>query len=150
MRAAFMKKYDGEKYSGSNRYYLYDLAYKIFDYLALKTKIAENLVSAYRRGDKENLRLICDAYLHDLEKKTIAVHEANRVAWKRNNKPFGWINLDVRYAGVAARCKSARIEINEYLSDKTARLETLDETRLNQNLNCFIEYSAISSPNLKI
>ena len=44
--AAFMKKYDGEKYSGSNRYYLYDLAYKIFDYLALKTKIAENLVPA--------------------------------------------------------------------------------------------------------
>ena len=41
-----MKKYDGEKYSGSNRYYLYDLAYKIFDYLALKTKIAENLVPA--------------------------------------------------------------------------------------------------------
>lgn len=67
MCAAFMKKYDGEKYSGSNRYFLYDLAYKIFDYLALKTKIAENLVPAYRRGDKETLRLICDVYFPDLE-----------------------------------------------------------------------------------
>lgn len=139
-----MKKYQGGEWS-----YLYELAYKVFDYLAVKTLIAETLVPAYSKQDKEALKEIAEVLLPLLKDKTIAVHKAHKKAWFNTYKELGWGNLDIRYAGVAARCDTAKELLEKYLNGEISRLESLEEERLYKGLNGFITYSQISSPNLK-
>lgn len=142
--AKFMEGYHGGEWE-----YLYALAYKVFDYLATKTLIAETLVPAYRKKDKVALKEIAEKLLPLLKEKTISVHNAHKDAWFRTYKEFGWGNLDIRYAGVAARCDTSKMLLEKYLNGDIESLETLEEDRLYKGLNGFITYSGISSPNLK-
>ena len=138
-----------ETYRQDDWSHLYDFAYKVFDYLAVKTKIAENLVPAYKENDREKLAEIARVLLPALKEKTLAVHQAHKRNWFKSYKSFGWSNLDVRYAGVAARCETAQFMLEEYLSGKVDIIEDLEEERLYKGLNGFVHYSSISSPNLK-
>ena len=120
------------------------------DYLATKSYIGENLIPAYRAGNKELLKEIASKYLPLLKAKTERVHAAHKTAWFRNNKIIGWQNMDVRYGGVAARCDTAAMLINAYLDGEIPTLEELDEPRLHQNLSGFVHYSGIATVNKKI
>ncbi len=129
---------------------LYSFAAMVFDYLGVKTLIAENLVSAYERRDRATLSEIAEILLPALKEAVIRVHEAHKALWFDHNKIIGWANLDVRYAGVAARCDTAKMLIERYLSGELETLEELDEPRLHKPLDGFVQYSAIVTPNLKI
>ena len=118
-------------------------------YLAVKTLIAETLVPSYEKQDKAALKEIAETLLPLLKEKTVAVHKAHKKAWFNTYKELGWGNLDVRYAGVAARCDTAKELLEKYLNGEVSRLESLEEERLYKGLNGFITYSQISSPNLK-
>jgi hypothetical protein len=120
------------------------------DYLATKTYIAENLVPAYKSGDKELLRKIAVEYLPLLKEKTEAVHRSHKNAWLKNNRVIGWANLDVRYGGVAARCDTAQMLILAYLNGEISKLDELEEQRLEKGLSGFVHYSGIVTPNIKI
>ncbi len=50
-----------------------DFTAKCFDYLALKTEIAEKLYPAYRAGDRAALTVIAEQLLSALKEKTLAV-----------------------------------------------------------------------------
>ena len=129
--------------------YLYEYAYRVFDYLAEKTYIAERLYPAYKAGDKATLRALCDIHFPSLKEKTVAVHNVHRDTWFKNNKVIGWQNLDIRYAGVAARCDTAILLINSYLNGDCDKIEELEEERLHKGLSGFIHYSGIATVNLK-
>ena len=129
---------------------LYGLAAKIFDYLGVKTLIAENLVSAYKRRDRALLSEISEILLPALREAVNRVHEAHKALWFTHNKTLGWANLDVRYGGVAARCDTAKMRIDAYLSGEIDCLEELEEPRLEKPLDGFVQYSAIATANLKI
>jgi hypothetical protein len=130
--------------------YLYDFAYKVFDYLTVKTLIAENLVPFYKKKSEEALEEIADHWLPLLKEKTIAVHEAHKAMWMQSYKVTGWANMDVRYGGVAARCDTAKMLIEQYTDHKTDVIEELEEVRLPKVLSGFVHYSGVSSPNIKI
>lgn len=138
-----------QAYGGGRWSFLYDFAYRVFDYLAIKTEIAEKLVPAYRRGDRAVLMEIAQRLLPLLKDKTVRVHEAHRAMWFDNLKITGWSNLDIRYGGMASRCDTARQLIERYLSGTDTVIEELEEVRLHKPLSGFVAYSAISSPNLK-
>ncbi len=140
-----MKKYKGDRWE-----YLYDFAYKVFDYLTVKTLIAENLVPCYKKKNEEALEEIAGHWLPMLKEKTIAVHEAHKAMWMQSYKVTGWANMDVRYGGVAARCDTAKMLIEQYTDHKTDVIEELEEVRLPKRIYGFVHYSAISSPNIKI
>ena len=129
--------------------YLYEFAYRVFDYMATKTLIAENLVPAYKSGDKETLAEIASTLLPALKEKTIALHKSQKDMWFSNRNMIGWCNMDVRYAGVAARCDTAKDLIEAYLDGKIPTIESLDEERLPKPIGGFSHYSAIATPNLK-
>ena len=129
--------------------YLYEYAYRTFDYLATKTYIAERLEPAYKSGDKDMLRELKDKYLPALKEKCAALHACHKAAWFRNNKVIGWQNLDIRYAGVGARCDTAIMLIGDYLDGKIDKIEELDQERLYKGLSGFIHYSGIATVNLK-
>lgn len=139
-----------KQYTGGAWDYLYDFAYKVFDYLATKTRIAETLQPAYLRGNREALAEIAGTLLPMLKEKTILVHEAHKQMWFRNLKVLGWSNLDIRYGGVAARCDTAKYLIEQYLEGKADTIEELDQTRLYKALTGFSHYSTMATPNLKI
>jgi hypothetical protein len=129
--------------------YLYDFAAKVFDYLAEKTYIAENLEKAYKSGDKGTLADIACIYLPALKERAVAVHNAHRIMWMNSCNMLGWSDLDVRYAGLAARCDTSVMLIKKYLSGEIDRLTELEEERLYKPLSGFIGYPAIASVNLK-
>lgn len=140
-----MKQYHSDRWQ-----YLYDLAYCCFDYLALKTLIAENLQPAYKNGDREKLNEIANVLLPLLKEKTAAVHEAHKSAWLHTNKVVGWSSMDIRYGGVAARCDTAAMLINRYLDGKDATIEELEVTRLPRGYHGFTRYVRNASPNSTI
>ena len=129
--------------------YLYEYAYRVFDYMAIKTLIAEKLYPAYQAGDKATLAEIKNDLLPALKEKTVALHEHHRRIWFMNNNVIGWQNLDTRYGGMASRCDTAMLLLDAYLAGEVDRLEELEEPRLDKGLSGFIHYSSINTVNLK-
>ena len=129
--------------------YLYDYAFCTMDYLATKTYIAENLVPAYKAGDRAMLEKIANECLPTLKAKTEAVHKAHKRAWFKNNRIIGWQNMDIRYGGVCSRCDTAEMLIKAYLRGELSTLEELEEERLPHSLSGFIHYSGIATVNKK-
>lgn len=129
--------------------YLYDLAYRVFDYMATKALVAEQIAPAYQKGDRETLAHIATDLLPLLKEKTIAVHKTHKAVWFRNRSMLGWSNLDIRYGGVAARCDTAKELIEDYLAGNISAIESLAEVRLPKPLTAFPAFSKISSPNIK-
>jgi hypothetical protein len=142
--AETMKGYRNKKWQ-----YLYDLAYRVFDFMATKAFIAERLAPAYQSGDRETLALMANELLPLLKKKTRAVHRAHKSVWFKNRNMIGWSNLDIRYGGMAARCDTAIELIRAYLDGKIPAIESLEEERLHKPLNAFPAFSRISTPNIK-
>ena len=70
--------------------------------------------------------------------------------WMKSYKVTGWANMDVRYGGVEARCDTAKMLIDRYVNHEDDIIEELEEERLPKALSGFVQYSAISSPNIKI
>lgn len=124
--------------------YLYDFAADVFEYLATKTEIAENLVTAYKNDDKETLKYISTTLLPTLYEQTKKMHQSNHDMWFRNLKAFGWNVLDSRYGGMESRCLSAKERINDYLEGKIDIIEELEATRLYKPLTGFNGYGAIA------
>lgn len=143
--AARMKDYRDGRWD-----YLYEFAYLVFEYLSVKTRIGERLVPAYKAGDRETLAEISRTLLPLLKEKTVAVHKAHKAMWMANRNMIGWCNLDIRYAGVAARCDTASELIEQYLAGEIPTIESLDEERLFRRVHGFSQYSGIATPNLKI
>ncbi|MBQ8197566.1 MAG: family 20 glycosylhydrolase [Clostridia bacterium] len=129
--------------------YLYKLAYAVFDYLALKTEIAEKLVPAYKNNDLKTLKTIAKKLLPALLVKAVKVKTVHKKVWFNDNKTIGWCNLDIRYGGVIARCQTAIEQLNDYLNGKIDKIDGLEVERLTKPLSGFIGYNRISSPNLK-
>ena len=137
-----MKEYTGGKWD-----YLYRFAEMTFDYLALKCRIAETLVPAYKEGNREALDEIANKLLPVLKEKVKQVHAAHKAMWLGKLKVHGWSNLDYRYGGMAARCDTAMMLINAYLAGECDCLPELEEPRLKKPMNGFIRFGSIVTPN---
>ncbi len=128
------------RFSGGTWDGLYHFATKIFEYLALKTKIHETLVPAYKTGDAETLRLIAREQIPELKELTVQIHRLHRTKWFRDLKPFTWRRLEDQYAGMAARCDTAQMLLEDYLAGNCKSLPQLEEPRLPHPLSGFYIY----------
>ncbi len=134
------------KFVGTRWDYLYRFAEDVFDFLYKKSYIAENLVPAYKSGDKEKLSLIADKLLPELKEATIRVHKDHRAIWFDQYKEFGWAKFDARYGGMEARCDTASLLLNEYLSGKREKLDELEEQRWASPYSGFTPYNMTKAP----
>lgn len=125
---------------------LYRFAELVFDYMAVKSLVAETLVPAYRNCERDKLAEIADVLLPIVKEKVVKVHEAHKALWFEHNRVLGWSCLDIRYAGVAARCDTAIMLLNRYLDGKDELIEELEEPRLKRGLSGFIRYGAVAAP----
>jgi hypothetical protein len=110
------------------------------------TIAAENLVPAYKSGDKAKLELIANKLLPELKEATLRVYEGHRAFWLDQYKEIGWSRFDVRYGGIMTRCDTASHLINEYLSGRLERLDSLEEERRAGPYSGFTPYNMIKAP----
>ena len=141
---AVAKKYAA--YKGGKWDYLYEHARLLFEYLAIKTDIAEKLHLAYKAGDKATLKNIADELLPALIEATKKAHAMHRKVWLRDNKSSGFASIDIKYAGVVARCETAIILLNAYLNGEISVIEELAEERLPKGYSGFTAYRRIATP----
>ncbi len=125
---------------------LYEHMTRIFDYLAVKALIAENLKPAYDRGDKAVLAEIKNDLLPALLEKTEAVHESHRKVWRTYYVDKGWRILDDRYGAMKARIRTAIEELDAYLSGRVDALDELAEPRYRRAVSGFQVYRRITAP----
>ena len=85
-----------------------------------------------------------------LVEKTKAVHKLHKVLWFSRNKVLGWSNMDIRYAGVVARCETLAERLEAYLNGSVSVLEELEEPRLDKIYRGFNAYSQIVTVNGKV
>ncbi len=134
------------KYPCEGRWaYLYDHAINVMEYLALKTEIAENIAPAYKNGDKEMLAKIAGSLLPRFYEAAKRTHESHREVWFRDNKAMNWAQIDIRYAGVRARAKSAIMLLNAYLDGEIEEIEELAEERLPRGFSGFMNYNRFAT-----
>lgn len=146
--SAVAKKMSGYKNEKWN--YIYEHAVNCFEYLALKCEIAEKIAPAYKSGDRDTLVRIKDELLPRLIEITERTHESHRAAWFAESKAANWQGLDVRYGGVASRCKTAIRRLDDYLSGKMDEIEELAEERLHKGTSGFDNYMRVSTPTQSI
>lgn len=105
------------------------LAEGVLALLTDKTFVAEHIIEAYRKKDRTAIRDII-ARLRAVSEKAEQVRAIHRNIWMRENKPFGWETLDIRYGGLIARADTAIVRLEQWLEGKLTVLEELEEERL--------------------
>ena len=129
---------------------LYEHAALILELLAEKTYIAERLRPAYQAGDTETLSLLARVHIPELGRLAERVRVTHRARWFESLKTIGWANMDIRYAGMAARCETAVLLLREYLDGKRDKIESLEEERLPKGAHGFMRYAGIATVNISI
>ena len=140
--AAYAEKM--KEFCGGEWDYLYRFAQSVFEYQSLKSLVAENLVPAYKDGNREKLAEIADVMLPELKERLVEVHKTHKRIWFDKLKNQGWRGLDCRYGGQIARCDTARELIKGYLDGEYDSLSELEEPRLRKPANGFVNYQKIT------
>jgi len=128
-----------------------EFSYHAANVLAKKSQMGLRLTAAYKAGDKAALKNFADVELPELIERVNALWECHRTNWFKIYKAFGWDIMDMRYASLVGRIRSAIIEVNQYLNGEMERIEELEETRLPLNgkpgpINYMNFYGKIVSP----
>lgn len=98
--------------------------------LALKAELGLRLRDAYQEENRQALR---DYALKEIPECIRLVEEATRkrrAVWMRESKIAGFEVLDIRFAGVAARLRSAKHRILDYLEGEEDSLPELEQEML--------------------
>lgn len=128
--AKFEKYYAKTAAKGGKWAHVYERCRVIFDLLAKKSFITENLRRAYLSGDKKFLEECELVHLPELIEKSDALHEELRKMWESTRKPFGFATLDTRLGGMRARYVTAIRALKNYRTGITKSIPELDEERL--------------------
>ncbi len=112
---------------------LFDFSWHVAHTLALKAEMGLRVTKAYREGNREELGRIAAEDLPELRRRMEAQRECHMENWFALYKALGWDIMDMRYGSLLARIDSAEREIGLYLAGKLARLEELEEERLDYN-----------------
>ena len=110
--------------------YVFDVAAKLCDVLAIKYELGLRTRKAYETGDKAELeRLAKNEYVRVA--KLIDIYgKSFEKQWFRENKPHGFDVQDHRIGALLRRTDACRRRILDYVNGKTERIEELDEALL--------------------
>lgn len=106
--------------------YLFENAYRLADFLSVKTELGTITRKAYLAGDKETLKNLCDKVYPAAIKKLNAFYAAFRTVWFTDNKPFGFEMHDMRLGGLKMRIEELKARVSDYLNGKITAIEELE------------------------
>ena len=120
---------------GTSFSYLYKTAYRLCDYLEIKSTLTEDIDKAYKNGDKESLSKICYEKMPQAEKRLRAFILAFENQWAQENRPFGFEVEEYRLYGALGRLSSVRKKLSAYLSGRMEKVEELEEIKLSEPID---------------
>lgn len=113
--------------SGAELFSYYALLAKI---LSVKSDMGIRVQKAYLGGDREMLQSIAEQELPQLRELVGELRIQREKIWYREYKPNGYEVLDIRFAGVETRLRTAARRLRQYLDGEIGRIEELEEKRL--------------------
>lgn len=97
------------------------------DALAIKSELGVRTRSAYKKQDKESLRMIAkEDYAQSIE-RVRKFHDIYQEWWMSENKPQGFELQDIRIGGLICRLESCQKRILEYCEGKADSIPELEE-----------------------
>ena len=117
--------------------FLYKYCFSLFNMMRLKSGIVERLTPAYKSGDKETLKLLCDEYLpayYEAVAELSDVHAYHKDTYLR---PFGTELVDAEYGRMKERARTALRRIRAYLDVKIDSIPELSEKKLDYQWGIF-------------
>lgn len=109
---------------------LFRMNYLVAHTLAIKSELGLRVTSAYKNGDKEELRHLSEVELPELKNRVTRLRACHMENWFKLYKSLGWDVMDMRYGSLLSRIDSTITEITMYLDGEMERLEELEEERL--------------------
>ena len=113
--------------------------------LIAKLLLAEAVLDAYFSGkhSRRNLQAALPL-LEDYERKFNTFVDSFRAMWFRNNKPFGFETMQIRFGGQSARLKELRTRLEEYIAGKADSIPEFDELKTVGKAPWICNYTQIS------
>ncbi len=136
----YAERFQNYRNENSPWQHLYNQAYHVFTLLSHKAYITENLIKAYKNGDKDTLSKIAVTLLPELKSDYEKLRTVDSEVWASSRKIFGWATQDTRYGGMISRLDTAAKRLNDYLIGNIETLPELDEERLPFGNNAFASY----------
>ena len=118
---------DNEKFG-----YVFDTLSKLCSVLSIKYGLGVKTRSAYKNGDKKELKSLIKSY-NMLHKKLDDLYTAFKYQWHKENKSVGWEVSDQRLGGLIKRVESCKNTLNDYLKGKIDKIEDLEQEFLPDN-----------------
>lgn len=116
-----------EKLTRNSEYgYLFKTVQSLCNVLSVKNDLGIRTRQAYKKGDREALRILVDEYIKT-EKSIIKFYEDFKTQWHKENKPFGFEVQDMRIGGLIQRTKACIERLNSYIIGDIDCIEELEE-----------------------
>jgi len=106
------------------KYFKY--AKQIFEITVCKMEILQGIRKAYENRDYKWLKETSENSIPYLIKKYGELMDMHEEQWMDTYKPFGWEELEIRYAGVISRLKYAKKTIEKFLSENISDIPELE------------------------
>lgn len=106
--------------------YLFNTQIKYAKALAIKALLPIELKEAYKRGDKDTLKVIANEKIPACSTAVKEFEKALCEQWHKIFKPFGYDVQQMRIGAMLLRLDLAADRINKYLSGELDRLEELE------------------------
>lgn len=113
------------------------------DILELKCDMGIRLKKAYDSQNRRALKEIA-CQIPDLLNRVDVFYEDIRYQWMKENKPFGFDVISIRFGALKMRLEEARRRVEEYLEGTLSRLEELEEERL------YYDVKTATNPNVHL
>lgn len=114
------------KKQSKNFSYIFEIYEKLCRVMKVKYTLGVRTRTAYKKGDKEELKLI----VKDYEKSIRYIQDfiiSFRNMWFTDNKPHGFDVQDLRLGGIIQRLKANKQRLNDYINGKVSKIDELDE-----------------------
>ena len=120
----------------------FDYARRIFEITICKTEVIMEIRKAYEIKDFNRLSDICENLIPYLIKKYENLIKLHEEQWMETYKPFGWEELEIRYAGVVSRLKYAKRTITKYLNKEIQNIPELEFEFIDNKYGRFVSGGA--------
>lgn len=130
--------------------YLFKTAYRLSEYLEIKSTLTVDIDNAYKNGDKKALTGLANVKIPLAEKRLRAFISSFTAQWHTDSKPFGFEVEEFRLYGALGRLSSVRKKLKTYLDGKMDRIAELEEVKLSKPVSAMDEangcklYSGVS------
>lgn len=134
--------------------YLYKLQADLCDVLSVKFSLGIRTRCLYDKKDRDGLKTLLSDY-NSVIIKAEKLYDSFKIAWDKENKPFGFEVQDARFGGLMLRLKHCKERLEDYICGNVKNIPELEEklmdffgkeNKLEKRFICYNNWNEIISP----